>query len=216
MGKISQQEFRQLARAAGRAAEPAALHRRHARPDHRRAAHARPAAQAPEGHRAGRRRLSPAAPGHRQEQQRQSRPGNFRDQPRPEAARQGTRRAGDRPVAAQPRGRAARGQAPAAVGPSGIGLDRAGRRHRAVHLPRGLLRRLARAQAPESTTTTSKIVEAYEEWQQDMSRVYGLAEADRRQAAPRLHRQGPAQVRQPDHQVQRRRRTTIICPRCAN
>ena len=51
MGKISQQEFRQLARAAGGAAEPAALHRRHARPDHRRAAHPRPPAEAAEGHR---------------------------------------------------------------------------------------------------------------------------------------------------------------------
>ena len=50
-----------------RAADAAALHRRHARPDHRRAAHPRPAAEAAEGHRPGRGRLSPAAPGHRQE-----------------------------------------------------------------------------------------------------------------------------------------------------
>ena len=35
-------------------------------------------------------------PGHRAKRQRQSRPGNLRDQPRPEAARQGARRAGDR------------------------------------------------------------------------------------------------------------------------
>ena len=89
MGKISQQEFRQLARAAAELAEPAALHRRHARPDHCRASHARPPAQAAEGHRPRRRRLSPAAPGHGQEQQRQPRPGNLRDQPRPQAARQG-------------------------------------------------------------------------------------------------------------------------------
>ena len=65
MGKISQQEFRQLARAAAELADPAVLHRRHAGADHRRAAHPRPPAQASEGHRRGRRRLSPAAPGHR-------------------------------------------------------------------------------------------------------------------------------------------------------
>ena len=37
MGKISQQDFRNLARAAAELREPAALYRRHARPDHRRA-----------------------------------------------------------------------------------------------------------------------------------------------------------------------------------
>ena len=51
----------------GRARDAAALHRRHAGPDHRRAAHPRAAAEAAEGHRPGRRRLSPAAPGHGQE-----------------------------------------------------------------------------------------------------------------------------------------------------
>ena len=61
-------------------------------------------------------------------------------------------RAGDRPVAAQPRGRAARGQAAAAVGPSGIGLDRAGRRHRALHLPRGLLFASPSPSSPRTTT----------------------------------------------------------------
>ena len=39
----------------------------------------------------------------------------------------------------QPRGRAARGQAPATVRPARIRLDRAGRRHRPLHLSRGLL-----------------------------------------------------------------------------
>ena len=66
MGKISQQEFRQLARAAAELAEPAALHRRYARPDHRRASHPRAPPQAAEGHRHRRRRLSPAASGHGQ------------------------------------------------------------------------------------------------------------------------------------------------------
>ena len=47
-----------------RARDAAALHRRHARPHHRGAAHPRPAAEAAEGDRADRRRLSPAAPGH--------------------------------------------------------------------------------------------------------------------------------------------------------
>ena len=49
----------------------------------------------------------------------------------------------------QPRGRAARGQAPATQRSSRIRLDRAGRRHRPVHLSRGLLRRRARAQAAD-------------------------------------------------------------------
>ena len=100
MGKISQQDFRQLARAAAELQSLplyiddtpgltiAAL------------AHARPPPQAAEGHRDGHRRLSPAAPGHRQELQREPRPGNLRDQPRAQAARQGIERAGDRPVAA--------------------------------------------------------------------------------------------------------------------
>ena len=57
----------------------------------------------------------------------------------------------------------------------GIGLDRAGRRHRALHLPRGLLRRLARAQGAQGRRRY-KIVEAYQQWQQDMGRVYGMAE----------------------------------------
>ena len=66
MGKISQQEFRIAGPRGGRAAEPAALHRRHAGPDHRRAAHPRSPPEAAEGHRPDRGRLSPAAPGHRQ------------------------------------------------------------------------------------------------------------------------------------------------------
>ena len=98
-----------------------------------------------------------------QGRERQSRPGNFGDQPRLEAARQGTRRAGDRPVAAQPRGRAARGQAAAAVGPQGIGLDRAGRRHRPLHLSRGLLSAAARAQADRRRRIRS--FAAFEEWE---------------------------------------------------
>ena len=149
MGKISQQEFRQLARAAAELQSLplyiddtpgltiAAL------------AHPRAAAQAAEGHRPDRRRLSPAAAGHGQERQRQPRPGNLRDQPRPEEAGQGAGRAGDRAVAAQPRGRAARGQAAAAVRPARIGLDRAGRRHRALHLSRGLLSRGAKQPADD-------------------------------------------------------------------
>ena len=65
-------------------------------------------------------------------------------------------------LAAQPRGRAARGQEAAAFGPSRIGLDRAGRRHGLVHLSRGILCRRARAQAagrgrrqPRSSRATS-------------------------------------------------------------
>jgi hypothetical protein len=86
--------------------------------------------------------------------QRQPRQRNLRDQPRPQDAGQGTAGAGDRAVAAQPRGRTARRQAPDAVRPARIRLDRAGRRHGLVRLPRGLLRRRARnPSSPKATAT---------------------------------------------------------------
>ena len=84
--------------------------------------------------------------------QREPSPGNLRDQPRPEAAREGAGCPGDRPLAAQPCGRAARGQAAAAVRPPGIRLDRAGRRHRPLHLPRGLLPQGGRARHADAET----------------------------------------------------------------
>ncbi len=72
-------------------------------------------------------------------------------------------------VAAQPRGRAARGQAAAALRPSRIGLDRAGRRHRLVRLSRGLLsRRLEEAGRRPSRYS--------QQWREEMDRIYGRAE----------------------------------------
>ena len=105
------------------------------------------------------------------------------------------RRAGAGPVAAQPRGRAARGQEAAAVRPSRIGLDRAGRRHGLVRLSRGLLSRRPKQPAD------------------DHPDFAGMAGGD----GPRLRpaelivakqRHGAtgkvtAEVRQPHHQVQR-------------
>ena len=78
-------------------------------------------------------------------------------------------------VAAQPRGRAARGQAAAALRPARIGLDRAGRRHGPVRLSRGILCRLARAQAA-GRGRRRQDPRSYEQWQREMERVYGLAE----------------------------------------
>jgi replicative DNA helicase len=40
----------------------------------------------------------------------------------------------------------------------------------------------------------AKVHEAHAAWQADMERVYGPRRADRRQAAPRLHRQGAHEV----------------------
>ena len=90
-------------------------------------------------------------------------------------------------VAAQPRGRAARGQAAAAVGPARIRLDRAGRRHRALHLPRGLLSRSASSRRRPSRR--DRQARQVEEMERD---AYGRqGRSHRRQAAPRLDRQGP-------------------------
>ena len=83
----------------------------------------------------------------------QPRQRDLRDQPRPQDAGQGAAGAGDRAVAAQPRGRAARGQAADAVRLARIRLDRAGRRHGLVRLPRGLLRR--RRASPKCRTATT-------------------------------------------------------------
>ena len=115
--EISQQEFRQARTCRCRAAKPSALHRRHAR-SHHRALRSVPAGSAAEGDRRHRYRLSPAASGQRQEQQRQPRPGDLGNQPRTKAAREGIECPRHRPFAAQPCGRAARGQAPSALGPT--------------------------------------------------------------------------------------------------
>ena len=87
--------------------------------------------------------------------QRQPRQRDLRDQPRPQDAGQGAAGAGDRALAAQPRGRAARGQAADAFGPARIRLDRAGRRHGLVRLPRGLLRRRRASPRSRPTATTT-------------------------------------------------------------
>ena len=79
-------------------------------------------------------------------------------------------RAGAGAVAALPRGRAARGQAPAALGPSRIGLDRAGRRHRHVRLSRGILCRLARAASGRSKATTPRSSRLTSSGSDDMER----------------------------------------------
>ncbi len=87
----------------------------------------------------------------------QPRAGGLGDHPRPQDPRQGARRAGACPVAAQPRRRAARGQAAAALRPARIGLDRAGRRCRHVRLSRGVLPHPLRAEraAPRRATSAS-------------------------------------------------------------
>ena len=100
---------------------------------------------------------------------------------------QGARRAGACALAIEPCGRAARGQEAAAGGPSGIGLDRAGRGHRHVRLSRGILCGLAGAQAADRGRRRQGLREL-----RAMAARHGAGlpafRADRRQAAPRRHR----------------------------
>ena len=81
----------------------------------------------------------PAAVGLDARALRQPRAGVDRDHDRPQGAGQGAQRADPGAVAAFAPGRAARRQAAAALGPARIGLDRTGRRRRAVRLSRGIL-----------------------------------------------------------------------------
>ena len=92
--------------------------------------------------------------------------GDFGDFAGPEDARQGARRSGAG-CRSSARGRAARGQEAAARRPSRIGLDRAGRRHGLVRLSRGILSHRAPAK---------RRPRRFAKWQEDMNRVYGLAE----------------------------------------
>ena len=87
-------------------------------------------------------------------QRRQPRRADRADLPRAEDARARARGPGHRAVAAQPRRRAAHRQAPDAVRPARVRLDRAGRRPRHVHLPRRVLRR-ASPSARGSRTSSS-------------------------------------------------------------
>jgi replicative DNA helicase len=158
-GEIDASRVRPGARRGHRAAGSPALYRRHRRHLHRQADRPGPPPEAPGRPGPDRRRL-PAA-GHRLGPglQRQPRAGSLADHHGPEGPGQGAGLPGHRPVAAVASGRAARGQASAAVRPSRIGLDRAGRRHGLVRLSRKLLcrpRRAARrhARAPASGRRT--------------------------------------------------------------
>ena len=113
-------------------------------------------------------RLSPAAARARASAQRQPRAGNHRDHHRPEGAGQGTERAGHRAVAAVASGRKPRRQAPAALRPARIRLDRAGRRRGDVRLSARNITSRARSRA------TAR--EEYAEWQAEMEQVHGTAE----------------------------------------
>ena len=168
MGKISQQEFRQLARAAAELQSLplyiddtpgltiAALRTRARR------------LKRQKGIGWSSSTISSCCRAPARQRKRQSRPGNLGDQPRPEAARQGARAAGAGAVAAQPCGRAARGQAAAAVRSARIGLDRAGRRHGLVRLSRAII-----ISPPRSRTTTIRISRhGTRRW----TAIYGLAD----------------------------------------
>ena len=101
-----------------------------------------------------RRRLPPADGRH--DAGREPRPGDLADLALAQADRPRPRRAGARHLAALARRRAAHRQAPGAVRPARVGLDRAGRRPRDVRLPRRLLRRLrATTRAPPSSSSPS-------------------------------------------------------------
>ena len=91
------------------------------------------ASETPAGPRSPRHRLH-SAPLRLEDSRRQPRSGTDRDHDGPEGARQGAQRADPRPVAALAAGGIARRQAPTAVGPARIRVDRAGRRRGDVRL----------------------------------------------------------------------------------
>ena len=83
------------------------------------------------------------------------RAGGDRDHHQPQGAGQGTQRADHGAVAALAPGREPRRQAPAALRPARIRLDRAGRRRGDVRVPRGILPRATRSRGPAAKSTSS-------------------------------------------------------------
>ena len=83
------------------------------------------------------------------------RAGDHGDHHRPEGARQGAQRPDHRPVPALPTGGEPRRQAPAALGPARVRIDRAGRRRRHVRLPRGVLREEQEAEGRHARSSSS-------------------------------------------------------------
>ncbi len=145
--------------------------------------------------------------------QREPSPGNLGDQPRPEAARQGARCAGHRLCRSSAGGRAARGQAAAALRPSGIGLDRAGRGHRHVHLPRGLLSEGGRARHADAER--DREARQIRRVEREICVRRGQGRGDHRQAAPRLDRHRPASASMAASPSSATPSTKATCPRCA-
>ena len=111
-------------------------------------------------------------------------------------ARQGAGRSRSGSVAAFPRGRAARGQAAAALRPSRIGGDRAGCGRGDVHLPRGVL--------PGTDPAARGHTRARRMDRQDGPGPQPRR-GDHRQAAPRSDRPRDAELRGRVHQVRQHR-----------
>ena len=122
--------------------------------------------------------------------QRQPRAGNHRDHDGPQGARERAGRADHRAVAAFTSGRKPRRQAPAALRPSRIGLDRAGRRRRHVRLPRGILRR-----AHEARRRNARICRLDDQDEPGLRQ----GRSHHRQAASRSGRHGRTVVRRAIH-----------------
>ncbi len=93
----------------------------------------------------------------------------------------------DRPLPALPPGREPRGQAPAALGPARIRLDRAGRRRGDVRLPRGVLQGTREARRPRHRR--------HDEVEGRDGRAARPRRAHHRQAAPRPDRLDRARLR---------------------
>ena len=106
--------------------------------------------------------------GSQRKRQRKPRAGGDRDHHQPQGAGQGAQRADRGAVAALASGREPRRQAPAALRPARIRLDRAGRRRGAVRVPRGIL--------PAATRSRGRAREEHLKWQTEMAAVHGKAE----------------------------------------
>ena len=184
-GRIHEDQFARIVEAAQRDAADPALHRPDRRPLDRPARRPRPPPEAPARPRPPRHRLPAAAPGLVAQRGNENRVQEITEITNNlKALAKELERADHGAVAALAPGREPRRQAPAALRPARIGLDRAGRR-------RGALRLSARS-TTSRTRSRRKARRSISTWQEEMEQGPRPRRGDHRQAAPRPDRHGAA------------------------